>query len=638
MRESDAPLAAVPMIDPRERAWLTYRAMANSDNIVLLLQNNKKNEHMEPVIAGANDAFLRASGYSEDQIRGRPLDDFFRDKVQVARLRETIRRSESLRGEEAVMRADGTTFTLGFHLMPVPEDEEPREYARFVILGRDITAILEARNMQAHVQKLLAKVFTCINEAVAIIDEHGRVAMTNPHVDRLLGYKANGLIGRKTIELVAPSGRELMTTTVRRQMEDGRDVTYEVPVLREDGTEQQMRVTSVLTERDDRRKFRIITLRPAAPILMHSKNAGQINLVGLEEVRDALGSRWSAVSERAMATAETVIKRRCGEGDTYSRADDISFLICFGTPDLREASFRAATIGREIRDRLLGQGGDAVSAQVRAVAAAVMLPYQEDQPIHLDYTAMLKGLEAQMRQIEEDARQTLKLALTDVRSEIEPIRGRNPEEIVCTLVRLPDAVERKLLCAYSILPRHETDALDLNGLLLTLAAGAATAAMARGESRPLLVPVRFEVFSSRAATERYIGLCRKIDQRLSKTLIFLISELPEGLPKSRLFECVNLLRPYCRGVGFQVDDPALLAPVDPTTSGRGIVAFPESAVAALPPAKLKAIAEFVHAKRMKLLIRHLGSTSAAARMLTHGADLVSMAPGTDHYVERTFVQ
>jgi PAS domain S-box-containing protein len=627
MERTNARQGVSSTLDPQRRARLTYQAMDHSDNMVLLLEKDSNDLNTEAVITGANDAFLRASGYHEGQIRGRSLSDLLPNTTEAERVREAIRRAEPLRGEEAILCADGSIFTLGFHLMPVREPEASSDHSCFVILGRDITTILEARNLQTSIQKLLAKVFTSINEAVAIIDDKGRVVLTNPRMDKLLGYKPNGLVGRMTVDLVAPSGRDSMAMTVRTQMEDGRDITYEVPVLREDGTEHQMRATSVLVERDKVKKFRIVTLRPAARTLIRSESAGQIKLVGLEEVRDALGSRWPAVAIRAMATAETVIKRRCGKEDSYSQVDDISFLICFGALDLQEASFRAAMIGREIRDRLIGQGGDPDSAQVRAIAAAVMFPYQEDQPVHDHHAALLVGLDSQMQQIEHDARQTLKATLSDARCDIEPIHGDNSKEVVCNLVCLPDAVERNMLCAFSILPRNETDAFDLNGLLLTLAARYATTTLARGESRPLLVPVRFEVFNRRSATERYISLCRKVDQRLTKMLIFLISELPEGLPKSRLFECVNLLRPYCCGVGFQVDDPSLLAPVDLAPSGHGIVALSQSAVTTMSMAKMKALSDFVHAKRMKLLIRHLGSMDVAAQMLVQGADMISMARG-----------
>ena len=120
MQSTDAPQGPFPIIDQQKRAWLTYQAMDHSDNIVLFLETGNVDETEEPVIIGANDAFLRASGYDEDQMRGRSLDDFFPDKPQYDRLRNAIQRSESLRGENVILRADGSIFTLGLHLMPMP--------------------------------------------------------------------------------------------------------------------------------------------------------------------------------------------------------------------------------------------------------------------------------------------------------------------------------------------------------------------------------------------------------------------------------------------------------------------------------------------------------------------------------------
>ena len=82
------------------------------------------------------------------------------------------------------------------------------------------------------------------------------------------------------------------------------------------------------------------------------------------------------MAQRAMAAAESVIKRHCGPQDSFSRADDTSFLMCFGALSEEESSFRAAMIGREIRNRLIGQGEDPDNAYVRSIAAVVRYPDQ----------------------------------------------------------------------------------------------------------------------------------------------------------------------------------------------------------------------------------------------------------------------
>ena len=99
--------------------------------------------------------------------------------------------------------------------------------------------------------------------------------------------------------------------------------------------------------------------------------AGKIRLVGLQEVKASLGSRRAAAAERVMASAEHVIRRYCGPRDTYSRTQDGEFLVCFGEATEDEAAFRAATISREIRKRLIGEGETGPAAQVSAMTAAV---------------------------------------------------------------------------------------------------------------------------------------------------------------------------------------------------------------------------------------------------------------------------
>ncbi|MGA3001689.1 MAG: PAS domain-containing protein [Acetobacteraceae bacterium] len=618
------PLAAMTN---EQRAWLTWQAMDHSDDIVLLLERASSEHRQAVTVIGGNDAFHRATGYDEVQIAGQPIAALFPDKEQVETLTDTIHRDGSARAEMALLRADGSTFVLGLHVMPVPASESFATGTCFVVLGRDITGVLEARNVQLATQKLLAKVFISIQEAVIIVDTGDRIVMTNPYADQLLGYKPNALAGRPSLDIVALRDRDLIALNRKQQMAEGGDLNFDVLLLLADGSEQTMRVRSVLVERDDHKKFRLLTLRPIAASATHTTNAGHIKLVGLNEVRNALGGRWSALATRAMATAEAVIKRRCGKEDSYSQADDSSFLICFGALDANEATFRAAMIGREIRDRLIGQCDDPATAQVRAIAASVTLPWPEEQSIPVRNATLLAGLDGQLQQIERDARATLKAAVLDASCELEPVQSRPAGEVVATWVCLSDALERKLLCACAALPRDETEAFDLDGLLLGLAARRAVAVLARGASHTLLVPVGFDMFSSRPATDRFIELCRQLDKRLTKQLVFMLSGLPDGLTRSRLFDCVNRLRPFCCGVGFQADDPALLAPLDLAPSGHAVVALSAEAVATMSFDKMKVLVGFLHARRMKLLVRRLGSADQAAKVLARGADLISLTRG-----------
>jgi PAS domain S-box-containing protein len=621
---SDAQPGIPAALPSREKAWLTYQALDQSDDIVLLLESDGGAEPAGAVIIGANGAFLRASGYSDDQLLGRPATGLFPAAHDAGSLMDAIRGRRSLHTEMACGRAGGGTFLLGLHLMPAPE-QAPGRYCS-VILGRDITELYKARQTQNSTQRLLAKVFMCVNEAVMIVNASGRVVMSNPCADRLLGYKENELVGKNSVDLLAPESRASVAESIKKQFEQGSDLTYVAPAMRADGSRFVATITSVLVATEDMKQFRILTLRSnaGAPAAMRTESAGRIKLVGIDEVRAALGDRWPAVAERAMATAEAVIKRRCGKQDSYSRADDTSFLMCFGALSEQESAFRATMIGREIRDRLIGQGSDPDTAFVRSIAAAVRFPDQGESDASL-HAVLLDGLDKQMERVEQEARQTLRNALAGAACVPRLIFGRNPGDTVAAEVCLADGLERGLMTALSALPATESKAFDQDGLLLGLAAQHAITAMSRGVSTPTLITVRFDVFATRLATERYLAVCHKIDARVSSRLLLLLSSLPQGLPKTRLLECINRLRPFCAGVGYQVNDVAGLAAIDLSFSAAPIVSLPATALAANAPDKLKALIGSLHTQRAKVLIRRVASDEDAAAFRSLGADMISMA-------------
>jgi PAS domain S-box-containing protein len=597
--------------------------MSHSDDIVLVLERGAGVEAEDAVIIGANDAFSRASGHSNDQLLGRKVADMFPVGDDAATLTKAIRGDGTLRSELACGRAGGGTFMLGMHLMPAPARTAGQDC--FIILGRDITAVLEARQMQDSIQRLLAKVFSSVDVAVVIVNGGGRIMMTNPHVDVLLGYKPNGLVGRNAIDLVGPSARDAVAATIKQQIKGGSNAAYTAPLLRMDGVQLVVRITSVTAGAGDAKQFRILTLRPEATggPQIRSESVGRIKLVGLDEVRTALGDRWPAAAERAMATAEIVIKRHCGQEDSYSRADDTSFLMCFGALSEEESSFRAAMIGREIRNRLIGQGEDPDNAYVRAIAAVVRFPDRGESDASLQ-AILLDGLDQQLERLELNARRTLASALASAACELEPVYGRDPAQIVASQVLMPPKLERQLACALSALPQKEAQAFDLDGLLLGLAAQQAVMSMARGDSTPFLVKISFDIFATRVTTERFFATCGKIDRRLTGRLVLLLSSLPNGVPRSRLQDCVNRLRPFCGGVGYQVDEVAGLPEIDLSNSFNPIVVLPVTACGSSTPVKLKALFSSLQTRRARVLIRGVGSEKDAAALRGLGVDMISM--------------
>jgi PAS domain S-box-containing protein len=597
--------------------------MSNSDDVVLLLEQD---DAAEAVIIAANDAFHRVSGFSDHHLVGRPVAELFPVGHEAESLLAAVRAGDSLRAELRCSRDGGDSFALGMHLMPAPTRMAGR--ACFVILGRDITTSVQARQVRDSVQLLLAKVFSAVDIAVAIVNATGRIMMTNRHLDRVLGYRPNGLVGRPSLDLVAPGSHAALQAAIALQAADGCDARFAVTAVRDDGSEVPAEVTSVVATTGEAKTFRILTLRPTVDesTAQRSESVGRIRLVGLEAARAALGDRWAAATERAMTAAEAVIRRGCGPEETCWRIGDSSFLIGFGALSEADASYRTAVMGREIRSRMIGQGDSPDHAAVRSVAAVVRFPDQNEAGLALQ-AVLLDGLDRQIGRVEWQARQTLRDAPARAACDVQRVFGRAPPQSVASQVLVPFRLEREIISALGALPHAEAKDFDLDGMLLGLAAQHAVSSMARGDTEPLLVTIGFDLFATKATAERFLTLCARIDGRLTTRLVLLLAGLSNGVPRSRVQECVNRLRPFCRGVGHHIEDLADLPSLDLANGYNPIVVLPAAVCAAVPPAELRDLFSSLQSRRAKVLVREIGSEKEALAFVALGADMVVMRRG-----------
>ena len=413
------------LLDPASLQQLLYQALDASDNIVLVLQQSDE-ASVGLVVVATNDAFCRKSGFTTPELIGRPFLSLAAPEASPAvgaAMVASARKQRSYRSELLCGHRNGAPFWLGLHLMPVPESSPPC----YVLLGPDITETLRDRKQHSAIQGLLAQVFVSVHAAVAIVDDHGMIVMTNPALDGLLGYRSGGLVGRIALEVAAPEASGNVAAARARQAEDGQTYTIPTALLRADGSQIQVELTSTVVEHEDLKRFRVVTVSPAEPDSAENKLsvrvAGKIRLIGLDEVRTALGARWPAVASRVMASAEHVVRHRCGPRDSWSRTVDGGFLICFGDATEDEAAFRAATIVREIRARLIGEGETPETAYATAITGRVELPDRQDQSPDALTLAIDERLTVRLAEIEGRARKTLQSAIHSASCHLAPVRG-----------------------------------------------------------------------------------------------------------------------------------------------------------------------------------------------------------------------
>ncbi|HUN42755.1 MAG TPA: PAS domain S-box protein [Acetobacteraceae bacterium] len=618
------------LLDAPALQQMLYQALDDSDDLVLVLEQISGGPE-GLLVAATNDAFCRTAGIGSTDLVGKPFLGFAAPEADIAgfhAVAEAAEERRSFRSEILCRRADGPPFWFGLHLMPVAGSNP----ACSVVLGRDITAVLRDRQQHRAIQGLLAKVFVSVQAAVAIVDEHGMFLMNNPALDHLLGVQPDALNGRQSLEVVAPEGRTVVLRARQRQLAGGEAFRIETTLLRSDGSRLPVEVAGTMVARDDLKRFRILTVTPRQPAAEAAATttvrvAGKIKLIGLEDVKTALGERWPSVAARVMTSAEHVIQRRCGPQDSWSRTADSGFLICFAEGTEEESGFRAAAIAREIRTRLIGEGEPATTAYVSAVTTTVTIPNQPGTTPDTISKVINQRMNARLAEIEAKARETLAQAVREANCSLMAVRSRMFNEVVGHFAALPIALEHRVQSAIVALPIQEAREVDYDRLVLGLAATQVISTLGTAQLRPIYVAVEFDVFLDRRSAERYVTACKSMDERLRQHLVVVLSRLPHGVAKSRVTDCVMRLRPLCHAVGYQAEG-LTVPPVELSMLAGAVVTVRAEEIEGLNAndmARLEKLIGVVRAHRGYLMVRDVASWDSAKRLMRPGIDLYSLA-------------
>jgi len=406
--------------------------------------------------------------------------------------------------------------------------------------------------------------------------------------------------------------------------------------VRADGAVVPVTCTIVLAGAQQHTRFRIMTFqdrglekaRAPAPAVMKLRIAGKIQLIGLEDVRAALGARWPALAERAMTTAEHILRRRLDPADTASRTDDCGFAVCFANGDEEAASFRAATIQREIRQRLIGEGSSDEAARVTAIVASLPPPPEGE----IDPLAIGKVLEERRGALEQRAREALATALREGKCLPEPLLSRGRRTGLVWLA-LPAAIRRRIAVAAGILGRDQIQDHEIDRLTFDFALEYVADFGLQGEQGPdnaggFLVPVGFETLCAKRQADAYVERLRRVDAGLRARLVLMLGVEDEQVTRTRLRDVALLLRPF--GVRLGLDLRTLqVPPLDPPPQPFGIVAVPATTLFAAMDTASDGTTRLVarlHARGARLLGRQARGRDEVDALTTLGVDLTTLAP------------
>ncbi len=325
--------------------------------------------------------------------------------------------------------------------------------------------------------------------------------------------------------------------------------------------------------------------------------AGAIHLINLDVVRQRLGDRWPAVSDRLLAGIEVILDRRLAATDLYIRIEGPSYLIVFGDLDQGTARLKCALIGHEIEKHVFGD--DVAEIAVRA-SVFRLDGGGAGRPEEIDLLGMINALRADADQTipgerRRQAQGQIAGQATGQGTDPEGGRGGGPAMTAVDHTGPPGNRANYVLVpiyqnatsppsSFVYRPiwhtRHDAIATYLCQPVWLKSGGIGSSGENYVEYQPafagegdvatldeicrsfrllaaerrrglLSMPVHFETLARSATRKEFMAVAAGLSAAERRLLSFELTGIDETVPQTRLTELVAAIHPFCRGVSLR---------------------------------------------------------------------------------------
>ena len=439
-----------------------------TNDTVIITNGELRADTPGPVIRWINAAALRSGGYSAEDLIGQPLAALYpRDSFPriLEQLQETAQGKVPMQHETQALDRNGRAVWLQVNTVPI--FDAAGRLSHLIRIGRDITVRKRIEQERETTQRLLASVFGVIDQALGVVDASGNFAMVNTAVTRQLGWSVFDLVGKPFTTVIEEASRKWLTRQLAAREEVEQTCRLPTELVHRNGTIIAGEIVSAVIMQPDGRQYRAITFLqkaaaaaapPAPDISVQSAIrdllkregspaaivAGKVQLVGMTEIREALGERWQDVSAGVFTLAEHILRRHIGPNDACHRTADDGFLVCFAELDEAEAQVKAQTIADEIRATLASVAPEMAGANVTGFAARVSIDSTESGSDEAIIHALEGRLAREKRRLEGGAIEALRGGLANAQAVFQKVRTETNQVAPFTMVRLPKALESAL--------------------------------------------------------------------------------------------------------------------------------------------------------------------------------------------------
>jgi hypothetical protein len=293
-------------------------------------------------------------------------------------------------------------------------------------------------------------------------------------------------------------------------------------------------------------------LKIAASIALLER--GCVQVIGLSGLKTEIGGRWGKLKESIWAHMETLLRQKLGPTDFYAKVDETAYLVTMPSANVEEAQIFCMRIAHELYGSLLGR------CEIGKLEIARATKMEDD----LLYTAPVVGDQLRLLGLRAGLEKPTSEEIVLLKSIPRAGAAAPQSKFSHKFVPLWDAQKEAITTSHcvSTVEQGAAEGLGMAGrarfeISLTVsrmrrATSVLAAHLASGDRFLVSIPLAYDVLSSPVGRMEIFNVCRSLTAELRPYLIFEVSELPLGVPQSRLTELVGSLRPFCRGVTTQL--------------------------------------------------------------------------------------
>jgi len=375
--------------------------------------------------------------------------------------------------------------------------------------------------------------------------------------------------------------------------------------------------------------------------------AGRVQLLGLEDIKAAVGDRWHRHSAIIFDLIEQTIRKRLAPADVYQRDASDNFTICFAQLSESEAAFKARAIADEVRAKILGKDFGAGAAPLTAEADAFMDEVSgksggrpalevrgeahevELSPDEVRESGDLLGLlTSRLSAAAEHANRTERATLIEVAERakliLQPVEKHDGGTTPFQVAEFDQDTRARIEALRSLRPASEDLMRDLDVLMVSKVAEEILR-RPPGKGVILVANIHFSTLETKRRLGHLKTICDTLTEPARAALIFNVVDIPSDLLPAKLTEHFFSIRHFCRAMMAQCTGPAL-GSIDPVMLRTPVLTFRAWDLRKLLARDPGAVAGFlkqIHKRKLKLLVYGVSDAREAAQLRSLGVDLVS---------------